>query len=428
MGAAVDGDHPNLNFWDDTSSWLEIANNLGVSTVIRAGDLGIDVAGLDLPGEDHNVIVATAVTPGAPFKRYCDGRRGSNFGGGTQGEDYVAVTASGWGLGVITCGKGQLQDNFIGYNTIAYSDPTDAHIVHAQAYTNNFGYTGAAAAQVAGIVAQVQGFSKQVYGIGIGPNICRQLIAGGKFEGRDKDGEPVLHAAPRISTQENMDSACETAENLVDWDFCPVDAGNLTGNLLDPRRSMVNVILNPIFDTPNIDTIKVIRGEYLMGNRYSISVQDGNLFGVESVHTNSGQPYLLPSDVIGGVVYYPWQGNITDIYIKGELQSAVPANNRLAIEVDFEETQPTSFYLFCQMWDFRRNHWVQATGTATVPQGSEQVDLEVEMASRYINSTSLQYHLRLVTVNTDVNQDEPALPIQYDQILVKTGLTQVPRP
>ncbi|HIB00692.1 MAG TPA: ATP-binding protein [Phycisphaerales bacterium] len=231
------------------------------------------------------------------------------------------------------CGEGQLQDNFIGYNTITYSDPTDAHIVHAQAYTNNFGYSGSAAAQVAGIVAQVQGFTKQVFGIGMGPQICRQLIAGGKYEGRDRDGNPVLHPAPSVSTEEGIDSSCETVENLVDWDFCP-GAGNLTGNLLDPRRTMVNVILNPIFDTPNIDTIMVVRGNRLMGNRYSVSAQDGNLFGIEGMLTSANRRYLLPSGVIGSSVRYPFGGDITDIYLAGDLQSAIPANDLLTIEID----------------------------------------------------------------------------------------------
>ncbi len=425
---AVGAANPNLNFWDDTSSWLEIANNLGICTVIRSGDLGIDVGGLDLPGDDHNVIVATAVTPGAPFKRFCDGTRGSNFAAGSQG-NYSAVTASGWGLGVITCGKGQLQDNFIGYNTITYSDPTDAHIVHAQAYTNNFGYSGSAAAQVAGIVAQVQGFTKQVFGIGMGPQICRQLIAGGKYEGRDRDGNPVLHPAPSVSTEEGIDSSCETVENLVDWDFCP-GAGNLTGNLLDPRRTMVNVILNPIFDTPNIDTIMVVRGNRLMGNRYSVSAQDGNLFGIEGMLTSANRRYLLPSGVIGSSVRYPFGGDITDIYLAGDLQSAIPANDLLTIEIDLEETQPDQFYLRCEMWDFRRRSWEQASGTTIVAQGTITVDLEVESASRFIDDTTFEYHLRLTTIVSNLPGDGsiPTLPIHYDQILVKTGLTQVPRP
>ncbi|MFT4593722.1 MAG: hypothetical protein ACI9JK_001435, partial [Phycisphaerales bacterium] len=207
---------PNLNYWPDTSAYLTLANGLGICTVIRAGDRGVDLNAIELPDGDQNTMVATAVTPGAPFKRLANGTQASNFTTGAA--DYASASASGFGLGVVACGKGPARDNYLGYSTIAYagagspypSPSSDPHIVNAQSYTNNFSGTGAAAAQLAGCVAQVQGFTRQIYGVMMGPQICRQLMAGGKYEGRNRDGSPNLVPAPPgypFLTEEFVDSS-----------------------------------------------------------------------------------------------------------------------------------------------------------------------------------------------------------------------------
>ena len=334
---------PNLNYWPDTATYIQLANNLSICTVIRAGNNGVDLSALELPNGDQNVIVATAITPGtvnnntstptnvaavpgppnAPlsptgYKRYCDSINASCFSLGAV-QDYSLATASGWGMGVVACGKGPLRDNYLGYNTVAYagastypSPASDPNIVHAQAYTNNFGLTDAAAAQAAGCVAQMQGFARQIFAIPLGPQVCRQLLASGKYEGINRDGTPILTPADKITIQTNTDSECETVVNNLDWDFCPnPTTGNLVGNLLDPRTAMINTILNPIFDTPNITSTSFIRGNQIMGNRFSLAAIDGNLIAATPVKTQAHIPYPVPPTVPGGSVRYRGNGKTT---------------------------------------------------------------------------------------------------------------------
>jgi hypothetical protein len=418
---------PNLNYLDDMNNYLEIANNLGICTVIAAGNQGVDLGSIDPDGGDQGAIVATAVSPGLPYKRWCTGSSASNY---STSSSYEVVTASGWGMGVTTCGKGPNRDNFLGYSTCIYEDPTNAHDVHSYAYTNNFDNTGAAAATVAGAVAIVEGFTRQIFDIPMSPTVMRQLIAGGRYEGVDREGNPIMPF--RDYSSEDNSSECELPEpNPLDWDLCaPDETGWRTGSLVDPLEAMRNTIYDPIFNTPNIETLIIIRGTYHLGNIYSLAGDDGNLFGVSGVSTGANVEYSIPAEVPGEYVRYPSPGNVTDIYLTGELETTLPSNNELIVEINFEETQPDRFYLRCEMWDYRRRSWEQASATTVVENGTEDVELTIESASRFIDRTTTQYHLRLTTAVTNLpgSGSQPPYPIMYDQILVKTGLTQVPRP
>lgn len=450
---------PNVNFWEDTASYLQLANGLGICSVIKAGDQGVDLNALELPNGDQNVIVATAVTPGSSSnpitfngntigvpgpptnpltpnvaKRYCDGVQfASNFNVGSP-QTYSSVTASGWGIGVMTTGKGPNRDNYLGYNTISYAGATpyaspasDPHIVHAQAYTNTFGYTDSAAAQVAGATAILQGFTKQIFGIPMGPQICRQLIAGGKYEGRARDGTPILNPADNITVETGVDSSCETTPNTLDWDWCPVGGGNLVGNLNDPRNAMVNAILNPIFDTPNIDTTLLIRGTLLFGNRFSLSAIDGNLLGAIPVRTRAHVPYNIPSSVPGGPVRYLGNGLVTDLYLSGELQDALPMNNTATIDVTLFPTQQSNMFMRLEMLDARTGRWRQAAATVALPAGSTDASFTVERASAFINPSNNSYHMRLITIDINSPNDEgptAIYPVLYDLVTITSGLIQ----
>lgn len=420
-------DLPNLNYLDDINGYLELANNLGISSIIAAGDNGVDLGSIEPNGGDQGALVATSVSPGAPYKRWATGRNGSNY---TTVEAYENVTASFWGMGITTCGKGPNRDNFVGYSTCVYEDPTNAHDVHEYAYTNNFELTRGSAAVVAGATAMLQGFTKQIFDTPMSPMLTRQLIGLGRYEGMDREGNPIMPF--RDYNTEDNSSECELPEpNPLDWDYCaPQSIGWRTGSLVDPHTSMLNVIYDPIFDTPNIESVTVIRGTYLLGNLYSLATDDSNLFGVSGVSTGANAAYSLPANVPGNSVRYPSSGNVTDIYFTGELETTLPANNQLAVDINFEETQPRQFYLRCEMWDYRRRSWEQASGTTIVVRGTEDVDLVIENASRFINRETTQYHLRLTTAVTNFsgNDAQPPYPILYDQIRVRTGLTQVPNP
>jgi hypothetical protein len=429
-------ERPNLNYWDDSNMYLGFANDAGICTVIQAGygasdtSGGVDLGLIDPEDGDQGAIVATSVSPGNPWKRMADGEHSSNY---SSVADYSKVTVSSWGMAVTTCGKGPSRDNYLGFLTCLYDDATNAHDVHEYAYTNNFGGTSAAAAVAAGSVAILQGFTKQIYDIPMSPMVTRQLVAGGRYQGVDKDGNPVMPWKDP-STEINS-SECETSDFPSNtWDLCGVPSW-MTGTLADPRTGMLNTIYSPIFSTPYIDSIIIVRGDFIWGSMASIAANDGNLFIVEGVPTAANYPYDAHendpnNEVPGDYVRYPSGGNVTDIFLTGTFESNLPALNKLNIEINFETTQPDQFYLRCEMWDIRNARWVQATATTVVVQGTEDVALEVQNASRFIDRTTYQYYLRLTTAVTNIPGGEPlpAIPIQYDQILVKNGLLQRPRP
>jgi hypothetical protein len=347
-------------------------------------------------------------------------------------------------MGVITCGKGMLRDNYLGYNTISYTgtalvpcpacvppvaQPTSAQdpwIVNSQSYTNLFGNTGSAAAQVAGAVAIVQGVTKQVFGIPMGNQICRQLIAGGTYAGRNRDGTPILRVAPRITTEVAVDSICETAPNTLDWDWCPAPgAGNLVGNLNDPRQAMFNAVHNPIFDTPNIDTTLLIRGSLLFGNRFSLAAIDGNLLGALPVRTKAHQPYAVPAGVPGGPVRYLGNGLVTDLFLTGEL-STLPMNNTFTVNVTFFPTQQSTLIVRLEMLDARTGRWRQAAATTALPLNSTNAFFQVDRASAFINASD-GYFMRLITLDINSPHDEgptAVYPVFYDQVRITSGIIQ----
>ena len=430
---AISDNEPNLNYWPDTSAFMQLANSLGICTVIRAGDRGVDMASLTLPEGDQNVMVATAVTPGLPYKRLADGTRASNYT--TTAADYASASASGFGLGVVTCGKGPGRSNYLGYNTISYagaspypSPASDPWIVNAQSYTNNFSGTGAAAAQLAGCVAQVQGFTKQFYGLPMGPQICRQLMAGGKYEGRNRDGTPRLTPPPAgyaYLSEQLVDSSCDSIGTLT-WDFCPAAVGNLTGNMLNPRGAMVNALLNPIFHTPSISDSFFIRGTYLFGSIYSLASIDGNLAAATPVRTKAHVPYNVPANVPGGSVRYLGNGLTTDLYLTGELESGLPMNNTLNVEVTLFSVQQENMYIMLEMFDQRLGRWREAGAATMLAQGDTEVDFTVANASRFINAGDESYSMRIITLDLNSPNGGPTAvyPVAYDQILVTAGFIQ----
>jgi hypothetical protein len=417
---------PNLNFWQDTNVRMELAKNLGICVVVRAGDgvggLCTDLLTIEPADGDQFAIVASAVSPGEPYKRWADSRNGSNYVAGSQ--DYTKLNISGWGLGVTTCGKGPNRDNYLGYFTTIYDDPTDANEVNSRSYTQNFGNTAAAAAVAAGTLAQVQGFSKQIFGIGLGPQVARQLLSKGKYEGTARDGTPILTETP-TDTEDDRDSSCDTiiANPTVNFDYCPVIAptGWLTGSFANPRNSMVNVATNPIFDTPNIVDFMVIRGDYIYGNKFSLASQDGQLFGIYGEPTRAHIAYPVPPTVPGDTVSYLSNGDTTDLHVEGNMHNGIPFSGKLQIDIQFQSTQPEVMKLRLFMWDYNRHYWRHVGSETNLPNGTESVSIEVENASRYIEAITNDFHLRVTTLDfagpTDGPNDQP-LPIFYDQITV----------
>jgi hypothetical protein len=420
---ATNDTQPNLNYWSDVNSYLEIAQNLGIITVIKAGDGGLDLGELDVPDGEKGAIVATAVSPGEPFKRMATGNRASNY---TTTLDYRKVTVSGWGMAVTTCGKGiPHRDNYLGYNTLLYDDPTNAHDVHRFAYTNNFSGTAAAAATAAGAAAMLQGFTKQIFEIPMGPPALRQLIAGGKFQ-VDKDGGSIM--LYREPNTEINNSAC--SGNNLTWDMCNDDDEEWrTGEFVNPHYSFVNAIYNPIFETPNISEIIVIRGTYLFGNKNSVSVVDTSYFSIFPEWVTAHSSYPVPSGVPFGNVSYRGNGLTTDLYVTGVLDGGVPFSNALELSIRLAPTTPQRLFIRAFLWDFYNNTWRTSSASAILPQGSQDAVFEIDNAAYYIDPTTNEYHLRIVTLGNNSNGGpDAAFPVFYDQIRFNPAPIVVPLP
>jgi hypothetical protein len=422
---ATNPTQPNLNYWSDVNSYLEIAQNLGIITVIKAGDGGVDLGALGVPDGEKGAIVATAVSPGEPYKRMADGMNASNY---TTTVDYTKVTVSGWGMAVTTCGKGiPNRDNYLGYNTLLYDDPTNAHDVHRFAYTNNFGGTAAAAATAAGAAAMLQGFTKQIFEIPMGPPALRQLIAGGKFQ-VGKDGASIL--LRREPNTEVNNSACSVPINSLTWDMCSDDAADWrTGSLINPQYSFLNAIQNPIFETPNISEIIVIRGNYLFGNKNSVSAVDTSYFSISPTMVNPHSSYPVPTGVPFGNVSYRVGGSTTDLYVTGAFDGGIPYSNQLELSITLAPTTPQRLFIQPYMWDFYNNRWNRAGPKTILPQGSEGAVFEINNAAYYIEPTTNEYHLRIVTTGGSLNGGpDLAFPVFYDQIRFNAAGVVVPLP
>lgn len=429
-GYGINAVTPNLNFDPIVNDLMQVATDLGICVVIRAGDGDPGVAAVDLLGmvfTDQNAIVATAVTPGTPYKRWADSVRGSNYTGGAQSMTDVAV--SGWGTGVVTCGKGPLRTNFLGYYTTLYDDPTDADEVNRRSYTNGFGNTGAAAAQAAGSLAILQGFTKQFYNLPMGPPMARWLLGGGVYGGTDKDGNQRFIARP-VDTEVELASDCGQGDSFT-WDFCDAPGGGyLTGMFLNPRDSMQNVTTNPIYETPNIDEIIVIRGEHLDGINESLSLIDDNFFTVDPEETEAHSDYPVPGTVPGGSVSYRGTGKTTDIYLSGNFER-IPASGTINIDVTHLPSQASRLFSQFYMWDFYQNMWRQAAATAILPIGSTTPGVvTVERANSFVDPATFEFHLRVITQDISSPNGGPnnPWPIYYDRILISEGGLTIPVP
>jgi hypothetical protein len=415
---------------------ITIATALGISVVIGAGMNNTDLLNEETPdGEDSGAIVAAAVSPGTPFKRYANGQSGSNYAltGGTY-TSFDKVTCSAWGTGVTTCGFGSNLDNWLGYQTVQYSNACSYNSVASKSYTNNFGGTSAASAIVAGCVIAIQGFANQMHDTKLSPNFVRHFVGGGSYVGMtpsDPDvegsgGDPVFSFigsdGQRFGSQSGLVGGAATST----WDFIDGDGtGNLTGALVNPWRSCQRIVVDPIFDTPGIDEIMIINGDYNMGNSGSIAALDSMYFSLDPVYKAVGN-YPMPDDYTGpgDHVTYISSAWVTDIYLSGQLRGGLSPFNILQWDAVMLDSTFTSTIVLCYMWDFARRDWIQASTSELLTEdnlvdGKHELHFRVPRASRLVNRVG-EYHARFVTV-TQPDGDNQIFPYFYDQIRIQSG-------
>ena len=440
----------NLDYNAFSHDQITIATALGISVVIGAGMTGNNLLDFDTPsGTDSGAIVVGAVSPGLPYKRYANGRRGSNFvvgDGGTYGAtNFSKVTASAFGTGVTTCGFGPNMDNWLGYQTVGYSNGCNYNIVASRSYTNNFSGTSASAAIVAGCVIAMQGYALQVFDTPLSPMFTRLYIGGGSYAGMTptnpdnpgEGGDPIL-AYPLttgLSSENNMNSGPLTS-SLFTWDFVGVDAGtgNLVGNVVNPWRSSQDALADPIFDTPGINDIMIISGDHHLGNSGSIAAQDSMYFSLLPEARTVGE-HPVPDDYTGpgDTVTYLSTATVSDIYLTGLLRGGLSPSNIMNWDVVMLDSTYTSTILLLYMWDFARRDWVQAASSELLSsgdvndEGKIEANFLVQRASRMLDPVTGLYHARFVTV-TQPDGDDQLFPYYYDQIRVRSASFPGPVP
>ena len=231
--------------------------------------------------------------------------------------------------------------------------------------------------------------------------------------------------APRFGSQVGLIGG---ESPLDQWDFIDGDGtGNLTGALVNPRRSCERIVVDPIFDTPGIDKIMIINGDFNPpGNSGSIALVDSMYYSLDPVYKEVGD-YPMPDEYTGpgDHVTYISTAWITDIYLSGELRGGLSPFNVLQWDVVMLDSTFTSTILLLYMWDFARNDWVQASTSELLTQatlnadGKHEVSFRVRRSSRMINRDD-QYHARFVTV-TQPDGDNQLFPYFYDQIRIQSG-------
>ncbi|MBU3728162.1 MAG: hypothetical protein FGM37_02790 [Phycisphaerales bacterium] len=213
------------------------------------------------------------------------------------------VTVAGWGSGVCTLGYGDL---FCG-EIASVSDPCQTNLLRT--YTARFGGTSAGAAQIAGVAALVQAFSKQIYeGLPLSPQNIRALLLA-QSSIYPQCGTPGLPGTP---------DPAWVGDTLIG----PGDAS--IGGFPNMRRIGVSIVSGTIGDENlfggNDCTYKIICGTGISGNTFSIRELDRKFLRARTARPGRGQS----ASGLGPPVYYPPVSRILDLQVVRPTQLSNP--------------------------------------------------------------------------------------------------------
>lgn len=387
---------------------LRLAADLGVTCCISAGNSCLNLDSIaQAQGQESDVIIVGAVTPGRPFCRLGF----SNFCGECETPHRVHI--SGWGEGVTTLGYGVLHSGGSLMRT----------------YTNSFGGTSAACPQIAGLVANLQGFSKQFYGIPLTPAQIRDnvLVSHG---GWPQCAQPV-GTDPPAGNQQNP---CFLG------DFDPDAEANWVADPNPPfgvrtafpvAIAAAETLISSSFFTPlpssgsELLDVLIIRGTHIFGNLNSLRNVDGNYFIVKSLFTERRHRPNFPGPP--GEVRYYGTGQTTDIMV-----TAVPntPSDNMALRHVFNSPGPIGL-MFLEMYDWVLNRWM-FIGIQSFAAGGGVVDgtFGVPAPDRFINPHNSHMLIRAygiapgqTAVGMGASTEDGTFFMQHDLLQLQVGQT-----
>jgi hypothetical protein len=362
------------------ANWVvaRLATDAGIINVVSAGNNSCDL--LENPqsgdggvnGNDSGAIVVGATTPGSGFGRLpssnhcnnCDNAAGDN------------VHVSAWGAAVTTLGYRDLFAGGISGN-----------------YTNSFGYTSAASAQIASIAARYQGIAKGFYDVAFSP-----------LQVRGDGGDGLLFERglfhPDFQVRQNIGEPAVLGvvagfECLGDLD--PREDGNFIAGVPDAVAGAAWIVTGQHFGASAhlLQNVVVVRGNLINGSHFSLGAEDNNLLVVETEYTMRG---ISGTREVDGMNYLG-SGQIADIVV--DLRAELNTIQEMSVihTVATTHNRNTSVVvMFTELYNWETRRWDFVNFNMTDPIQLQRTDLVNGNPQSYLRASDNLVKVRLYTL------------------------------
>ncbi len=337
----------------DGTDWtmLRLAADAGVTCCIAAGNSCCNLDEFPQAGSlDCDAIIVGACYPGGSgFNAFCR-LNFSNFCGTC--EQPAAIHISAWGDAVATLGYG-----LAGGGIFTGNDPGGGPL--NRTYTNSFGGTSAAAPQIAGLVACLQGLAKMRWGIPLSPAQVRSALtdAEGFFQCGFEfvDDLPGSTDIPLVSCDDVRAGGDWNSEGTGNRIGCVDGDGNLeivectdrTLAFTNAFDDAVDIVAGGYFGgNPFVEGVEILHGTLISGNVFSIKSLDGNSLRVRSALTLPQGPGVVHRGDLGS-------GQVTDVMVTGTGQLPV---GTMSVTVSSSATTPFGV-MVVYLFNFETNKW-----------------------------------------------------------------------
>ena len=248
-----------------------------------------------------------------------------------------------------------------------------------RAYTNDFSGTSAAAAMVAAVACDVQGFHNQYYGIDASPQQLRAALT----------ATARANSTPPIATNGGSEEAAA---------FYGFGSPR-------PREACLALVAQSDLaydDSPWLDDIYVLTGVHIGGNIFSVKGEgDNNSFIVRTKRTRGTNSTDAPFPF--NEVTYPVSGPITDIGVVVDSE----ANRFSAADVTVVIGTPgvrTAFFSYIynpntSRWDYLYYELLESTAEEPPEDDYITIDIPIEYVNWYVNDGDI--NLRFWTYQVD---------------------------